>query len=74
MINNIMDTPYGSTIISIILGLGLAVMFKKVCKNGNCIIIKGPSPEEIKKNVYKIENNCYKYKPEVINCEKDKEE
>tara|TARA_Y100000816_G_C26024372_1_gene536045 strand:- start:812 stop:1027 length:216 start_codon:yes stop_codon:yes gene_type:complete len=71
MIDNIMSTEYGSTIISIILGLGLAVMFKKVCKDGNCVIIKGPSPKEIQKNIYKIENNCYKYIPEVINCDKE---
>ena len=68
MITKIMDTEYGSLIISIIIGLGLASFFKKVCKNGRCVIIKGPAINEINKNIYKIDDECYKYTPYVTNC------
>lgn len=69
MIDNIMETDYGAILISIVLGLGLAAMFRKVCKNGHCVIIKGPSPQEIQEHIYRIENNCYKYTPKVVNCD-----
>lgn len=68
MITKIMDTEYGSLIISIIIGLGLASFFKKVCKNGRCVVIKGPPITEINKNIYKIDEECYKYTPYVTNC------
>ena len=70
MIDNIMNTDYGATLISIILGFGLAAMFRKVCKDGHCVIIKGPNLQEIQEHIYRIENNCYKYTPEVVNCNK----
>ena len=41
-------------IVSIILGLGIASLFKKVCEGRNCIIIKGPSINEVESNTYKF--------------------
>lgn len=68
MISNIMNTEYGSIIISVVLGLGLASFFKKVCKDGRCVIIKGPPINEVNKNVYKINEECYKYTPFATKC------
>lgn len=68
MIDNIMSSDFGQILISVILGLGLASFFRKVCKNGRCIVVKGPMLEEIKKNVYKIDNECYKYTPLATKC------
>lgn len=68
MIANIMNTEYGSIVISIVIGLGLASFFKKVCKNGRCIVIKGPPINEINKNIYKINEECYKYTPVATKC------
>ena len=33
----------GKYIISILLGLGLATLFRKVCKDRNCIVFKAPN-------------------------------
>lgn len=63
-----MNTEYGSVVISIVLGLGLASFFKKVCKDGRCIIIKGPPINEVNKNIYKINEECYKYTPFATKC------
>jgi hypothetical protein len=54
--------------VSILLGLGLASFFRRACKNGKCIIIKGPPLEDIKKHVYKIEDECYEYSPVATTC------
>lgn len=68
MISEVLDTQAGSIIISVIIGLGLASFFKKICKEGRCIVIQGPDVNEIQKNVYKIDNECYKYKPTLTSC------
>ena len=55
-------------IVSIILGLGIASLFKKVCEGRNCIIIKGPSVSEIESSTYKFNNKCYEYKSHKASC------
>lgn len=65
-----LDTPSGSLVISVIIGLGLAAMFRKVCKDKSCIVIRGPHMEDTKKYFYKYNEDCYKYTPEVTECEK----
>lgn len=69
MIGRILESKMGQILISIILGLGLATVFRKVCKE-NCIVVKGPSFEEVQKYYYKIDDNCFKYTPEATKCDK----
>lgn len=58
----------GRIIISIIWGFGLATLFRRICKGKKCIILKAPEPNQIKKNIYKFDNKCYKFKPINIKC------
>ena len=55
-------------LISIIWGFGLAMLFRRSCKGRNCIVIKGPKPEEMNDKIYKHDNKCYKYKAETTSC------
>ena len=50
----------GRTIMSIILGLGLATFFRKMCSGKNCIVSKAPPLEEIEDKIYKFDGKCYK--------------
>ena len=68
MIGRILESKLGQILISIILGLGLATVFRKVCKD-NCVIVKGPSLDEINKFYYKIDDDCFKYTPQVTHCD-----
>lgn len=68
---NILSEKFGSTIISIILGLGLASLFKRVCKN-DCIIYRVQNYNQIKNNVYKWDENCYKYEKVDVDCSREK--
>lgn len=68
MLSKIVDTSSGSIIVSVIIGLGLASFFRKVCKDGRCVVIKGPDVQEIRDKVYKIDNECYKYTPVMTEC------
>ena len=67
--NNIANDKYGRIILSIIWGLGLAAIFRKVCKGRDCIIIKGPKPNETDNKIYKFNDKCYKYNSYSTSCE-----
>lgn len=68
-IQKLLNTKTGSIIISILLGLGLAAIFRRACKGNNCIVVKGPNVQETTKYVYKLNNNCYKYEPVHSECD-----
>ena len=55
--------------ISVIIGLGLASIFRKACKERDCIIIQGPSKEDTEKYFYKYNSECYKYNKIASDCE-----
>ena len=61
-------TETGKYMMSIIFGLGLASLFRVVCKDKNCIIYQAPPLEEIDGQIYKYNNKCYKYTAESTQC------
>jgi len=63
------DSELGLKFISILLGFGLASLFRQVCKDDKCRIIKGPNLKEIERQIYKIDDKCYKYKPVATVCD-----
>ncbi len=73
IINKILKNHFGAIIISIILGLGLASLFRKVCKDKMCMNFKGPVLNEIKDSIYKHANECYIFTENSIKCGKNKE-
>jgi hypothetical protein len=59
----------GRIIMSILLGFGLAAIFRPVCNGGDtCTILKAPNLEEIKDNTYKFNSKCYIFEPNAISC------
>jgi len=69
--NEILSTDLGKILISVILGLGLSTIFRKVCNGRNCIIVRGPEPKSINGNIYKYDNSCYKYSSHITSCGKE---
>jgi hypothetical protein len=67
----LLDTHAGQVIFSLILGLGLAALFQRVCKDGHCIIIQGPPLDEVENKIFKQEDKCYRYRAESTACDKD---
>jgi hypothetical protein len=64
----LLQSTSGKKIISIILGLGLASLFRKVCNENRCIIVKGPDLSTISKRMYRIDDKCYTYEPHPTLC------
>jgi len=63
-VKGLLNTSLGQVFISILLGLGLAMIFRKVCKDKNCIQFKGPILSEIEGKIYKHGDKCYRYTSE----------
>jgi hypothetical protein len=59
----------GEIFISVILGFGIATLFRRVCKGRSCVVIKGPKLSEVQEYVYRIDDRCYQYKPRMVACE-----
>jgi hypothetical protein len=68
----LLSTPIGVAFISILLGVGLATLFRKVCTDKNCIVFNGPVIDTITDKTYKYGEKCYKYDAEPAPCDSNK--
>jgi len=59
----------GRIIMSILLGFGLASLFRTVCKDKDCLLFYAPPLEKIKDKIYKSGNKCVKYTPVSTKCD-----
>ena len=71
-IQEILHSKAGKYMFSIILGIGLASLFRKACKSRNCLVFKGPKMSNMKDNVFNYNNKCYKFIPNATKCDKNK--
>ncbi len=67
-ITNALHTQKGGIVISMLLGLGLASLFRRVCNDRNCLVFKAPSIEEVTTNIYAYGDKCYNFKPHSVKC------
>jgi hypothetical protein len=65
-------TETGKYLMSILLGFGLASLFRTVCKDKQCLIFNAPHLNQIQDKIHKYDNKCYKYVPESTKCNKNK--
>lgn len=65
-------TETGKYIMSVLLGFGLASLFRKVCEGKQCLIFTAPHLDQIQDKIHKYDNKCYKYVSESTKCSKDK--
>jgi len=65
-----MHTKNGKLLISIILGIGAASIFRKVCTETNCLDFRGPDLQEVKDSIYGHNDLCYKFTPQSVTCNK----
>jgi hypothetical protein len=55
-------TETGKIVMSILLGFGLASLFRVVCKNKDCLIFHAPPLEKFDNKIYKNNSGkCVKY-------------
>ncbi|MAP67442.1 MAG: hypothetical protein CMF80_07080 [Candidatus Marinimicrobia bacterium] len=71
-IKRILYSKYSSLILSVILGFGLATLFRMGCKGNNCNIFKAPEDLKDENKIYKINDKCYKAVATPIDCDNNK--
>lgn len=71
-IKRLLNTPLGRVLMSIVLGLGLATMFRHVCNGKNCINFNGPVISELDGKIYKFSDVCYENKIKSAKCDINK--
>ena len=74
-LKHLLHTQTGGYIISIILGFGLASLFRKACQDRTCMKFEAPSSADIEKYVYHYDDptKCFKYNPHIAKCDARKE-
>ena len=71
VVQNIMYTDRGRFILSIILGLGLASIFRKFCEGKQCYSFIGPKQHEIRDQIFSFDsanNKCYTMREKTVPC------
>jgi hypothetical protein len=67
-------TDLGRIFMSIILGLGFATLFRKVCTEKNCLMFNGPIISDLEGKIYKHGDKCYKYSSNTDKCDSTKKQ
>ena len=70
-VKNILHTDGGRMVLSIILGLGLATLFRKLCDSKNCYDFIGPKQNAIRDKIFSFDsgnNKCYKMREKGVRC------
>ena len=63
-----MKTSSGKIVISIILGIGLAALFRTACQDEECYHYVAPNPAEFEGKTIKSDSKCYQYTLEKASC------
>lgn len=67
-LERLLHSSFGKIIISILLGLGLASLFRKTCKDRDCMVFRPPPMKEVNNQVYQYGDKCYKFKEHAVPC------
>ena len=72
-LERLLHTKMGINMISIVLGIGFATLFRKMCHAKNCIQFNGPILQDIDGKTYKHGEKCYQYSYTSATCQPTKQ-
>jgi hypothetical protein len=75
---DILGSETGIIIFSVILGLGLAAMFRRTCTGDNCVVYQAPEREKIEGKIFAGDidpqtgrtRKCYAFRATMVPCVK----
>lgn len=59
------------SIVYIIWGIALGLLFKRGCVGRNCIIFRAPPRKEMNTEIFKFKDKCYSFKELDTKCNKN---
>jgi len=73
-LKRLLTTPEGKIFISIVLGLGIATLFRRTCHDKNCIVFKGSVVKEVEGKTFQYGDECFKYTAIPSKCSDEKKQ
>ena len=67
-VNRLLNTATGRFFISLLLGLGLATLFRKACNKRNCLVFRAPPFDKVNNKTFKHNDKCYHFKSSTVSC------
>ena len=71
-IRQILNSDFGIIFISIMLGLGVASLFRKTCNDRKCLVFRATPMKKIKNQIFKFNDKCYTFEETATTCDKNK--
>lgn len=71
-LKSFINSGKGKIILSILLGFGIATLFRKACKDRNCLVFNAPHMSKIKNKIFGFNDKCYKYTEKNATCNNTK--
>lgn len=71
VVKNLMHTNMGKIILSVLLGLGFATLFRQICNSKDCYRFIGPHHNALRDKIFASDTektNCYSLVEENIQC------
>ena len=65
-------SKFGRYIISFLLGIGLASLFKRACNERNCLKFVAAPIDKIDKQTFQYNDKCYVYEQSAESCSPSK--
>lgn len=65
---NFLQSDRGAMVTSILLGLGLATMFRLSCVGDSCVVMRAPDFADLKTSIYEMDGKCFQYTPTATAC------
>ena len=72
-ISKLLHSKIGKIFISVSLGIGLATLFRKACKDRNCLVFYAPPSDKVKGKIYQFNDKCYSFTENAVSCDSSKE-
>lgn len=67
-IEGILKVPGLAALISMVIGFGIACMFRPLCKGPECLIVRGPPISDLRGSVYQFGSKCVEFTPKPVEC------
>ena len=71
VVKNLLHTNMGKIILSVLLGLGFATLFRQICNSKDCYKFIGPKHNELRDKIFASDSEktkCYSLVEENITC------
>lgn len=68
-LTRLINSETGHIIVSILFGLALSTLFRKICTDRNCLAFYAVSEDKIVGKTFQQGETCFQFKPKSVKCD-----